>query len=413
MPVTDTLQKIRDYASSLSGEDRKNFISKFNSIKDDDAKIEKLAARISSISKPAPQFSSIAEANAAMNQARREQAAAEYGASGVVPYLRAMDKTAELAAPMLLGGGSAMQAGRVLGQGLSGVLKSGAIGGAVSGAATPAETLQQRASNVALQSAAGAGLGAVGAGAAKVVRGLGDAIRMLPTRISGYRGTDRSADFASKIREAYVGVKADAVKKFGAGLDDLVKANPDKKINLFDEGDIGSILTDPNLPSEASNVFKRTPILRDILSGKRGPDVTVTEAQEIINYIGAKVPRTIKANTMDIPELVSELRAAQASKFPEMSKLREEYARVANPYRDLKSQMRFNNILKSIDQNFGGSEGMKSLRVLFKDNPELLRKMGGYKKAETLLKGAAVAGAYAVGKTALDAVSGSIGMANK
>ncbi len=43
------LQAIRDYASSLQGDDRQNFIDKFNSIKEDDTKVATLASRISEI----------------------------------------------------------------------------------------------------------------------------------------------------------------------------------------------------------------------------------------------------------------------------------------------------------------------------------------------------------------------------
>lgn len=47
--MSANLQAIRDYASSLQGDDRKSFIDKFNSIKNDESKVSILSDRISSI----------------------------------------------------------------------------------------------------------------------------------------------------------------------------------------------------------------------------------------------------------------------------------------------------------------------------------------------------------------------------
>ena len=48
--MPNDLQSIRDYAASLQGDERKSFIDKFNSIKNDDSKIGILAGRISKLS---------------------------------------------------------------------------------------------------------------------------------------------------------------------------------------------------------------------------------------------------------------------------------------------------------------------------------------------------------------------------
>lgn len=63
--MPDNLQAIRDYASSLQGDERKAFIDKFNSIKDDDTKVNTLVSRISGLNKdvssqPEPQSNGIA-----------------------------------------------------------------------------------------------------------------------------------------------------------------------------------------------------------------------------------------------------------------------------------------------------------------------------------------------------------------
>lgn len=54
--MANELQAIRDYASSLQGEDRQNFINKFNSIKNDPVKISTLASRIGGASQPQQQM---------------------------------------------------------------------------------------------------------------------------------------------------------------------------------------------------------------------------------------------------------------------------------------------------------------------------------------------------------------------
>lgn len=88
--ANNTLENIRNYAASLQGEERQAFIDKFNSIKDDDSKVEILGSRISSLlgnDTPKPQFSTIQEAAAAMQQARQGQQAAESNVNNLDPLI--------------------------------------------------------------------------------------------------------------------------------------------------------------------------------------------------------------------------------------------------------------------------------------------------------------------------------------
>lgn len=55
MATQEQLQAIRNYAQSLNGDERANFISKFESIKGDDNKVSTLASRISSKAQPIKQ----------------------------------------------------------------------------------------------------------------------------------------------------------------------------------------------------------------------------------------------------------------------------------------------------------------------------------------------------------------------
>lgn len=345
--------------------------------------------------KQKPMFSSIAEANTAMQQANVEQNRARINASGINPYVNAMSQSAEQAMPMALGGGVGAGLLRQAGGGLLKQAMAGGAGGAVTGGLTEGD-IGQRASM--------AGLGAVTGGAiGAAVPSLSQALRQLPNRLSG----DKSAKFANELRQAFVDTKRQAVKKFGQGLDELANKNPSKEIKLFENANIQEILTDPNLSTEAKSVFNKTPILRDIVTGKRGDNVTVKEAQDIANYLQNKIPASIKSQHLDIAEMTNEVKLAQAQAFPkEMASLRSEYGRIAQPYKDLKGQFRFNSLLNSIDKNFGGAEGKTALKELFKDNPELLAKIGGYKNAGKVLSGIKWSALGLAGKAGFDKVTG-------
>lgn len=368
--------------------------------------------------KPKPQFKSVAEASAAMRQSqgdlqRAQLQASPIGLAGQVLGGAAnaitgggMSKLEDIMAQKFnaprfankqspaynVGAGAGnIAVGAVLspvGGGLPGQIAAQTLGGAYSNP-------DNRLAGAAIT---GAGTAAAGLGG-MAIKSVGDAVRSLSTRLSG----TKSAQFADKIRTAFVNVKKNAVEKFGKGLDELSSKNPNKKIDIYENTAIGDILTDPNLPSEAKVVFNKTPILKDIISGDRASKVTLKESQDIINYVQTKVPAQIKASHLDLPEFLSEMRMAQSNAFPkEMTALRNEYAKIAQPFKDVKGQMRFNQLLGSIDRGFGGAEGKQAIKELFKDNPEILKEIGGYRKAGFLIKGAlgasGLAGTYAVGK---------------
>lgn len=378
------------------------------------ADIEEVASSFA----PKRQFNTIAEAKAAMQQARQGQQIAELNASpvglagqvlgGAANAITGggMSKLEDILAKRMnvprfadkqnpaynVGAGAGnMMVGAALapvGGGLLGQIAAQTLGGAYSNP-------DNRLAGAAIS---GAGTAAVGVGG-MAIKSVGDAVRSLSTRLSG----TKSAQFADKIRTAFVNVKKNAVEKFGKGLDELSSKNPNKKIDIYENTAIGDILTDPNLPSEAKVIFNKTPILKDIISGDRASKVTLKEAQDIINYVQTKIPAQIKASHLDLPEFLSEMRIAQSNAFPkEMTTLRNEYAKIAQPFKDVKGQMRFNQLLGSIDRGFGGAEGKQAVKELFKDNPEILKEIGGYRKAGSLIKGAlwasGLSGTYAVGK---------------
>lgn len=360
------------------------------------------------VSASRPMFSSIEEAKNAMHKQAVEQIMAENNVRGFMPYLKAGTDFASNAMPIVSGVGIGNAASKLLGPGLMNTVKAGIAGGITSGAMTNVDKPSERTNNMLSQASIGAavpiGISGIGKGASsiskipKAAESFNNVMRALPIRASN----SKSAEFARDIRSAYIRKKTDIVDKWGEGLDNLVKKEPNKLISIGEDTGISDIITDPNLNNETRNIINKTPILKDIISGKRKDNVNVKEIQNIINYINDKVPSKIKSSNMDLLDLLSELRVAQSKAFPEeMSKLRSEYSKVINPFKDIKQYMRFNQTINAIDNDFGGPEGVDALNRLFKDDPDILKKIGAFKVAGKLLrrsKQAAVA--TAIGKGA-------------
>lgn len=345
--------------------------------------LEKEKAMVTS-EKRSPMFSSVAEANAAMKEANFQRNRAAIAASGVNPYVDALMKSGQQASSLAVGGGVGYKLSQLAGQGILKQALAGAAGGATSGALQPALSTGEQLSNTAKGGVFGAALGGGLQLAGKGIQSFGQILRKLPSRLNDKKG----AEFANKVSQAFINTKSKAVKKFGSGLDELTIKDPNKKVNLFENNNIQNIVTDPDLTAEAASVFKKTPILRDIIEGSRSPEITAKEAQDIVNYLQFKVPQSIKSQHLDIIDMINEVKLSQANAFPkEMASLRSEYARIAEPFKSLKSKMKLESVLNSIDAGFGGAVQRTQLKELFKDNPELLKEIGGYKAAGNLLKG--------------------------
>ena len=227
--------------------------------------------------------------------------------------------------------------------------------------------------------------------------------------------TKKGSEFSGQIRKEFVQTKARAVEQFGKQLDDLVKADPEKTIslqNLVD--DISTNMDD--MAVETKNILRKVPHLRDMLKGSKQADsLNVKEAQEIINYLNTKIPKEVRSNNIDILEIISDVKAAQSEAFPsQMAQARSSYAKIIEPYNQIKGQFRFNKILKAIENNFGGAEGKEAVKSLLPES--IIKEMGGYKTAFETLKhlrqlapwiGAGLAGSagYVAGRTAQHAVN--------
>jgi hypothetical protein len=193
--------------------------------------------------------------------------------------------------------------------------------------------------------------------------------------------TNKSADFAQKVRGEFVLAHKNQVDKFGAEITKLAKSNPNKLVDISDF--VNEIQTDPGLPRDAMNVFKRTPKLDRILkNNKLTNEVNLKDVQEMINYLNTKVPKDIKSTNLDVLDAISTLKGKQLDAFPEMEGIRADYAKFIQPYKNLKTKFKYNQILKAIENKFGGAEGMADMEKIL---PKALQKeMRNYRAGQKL-----------------------------
>ena len=181
----------------------------------------------------------------------------------------------------------------------------------------------------------------------------------------------------TKLRDRFFKVKKDAVDTFGNTLDDLVAQQPNNTIDLRDEA-LELINNFDDLEPATKAVLRKVPRLNNVIKNSDKIDdlanVTVKDAQEIANQINAS-----KSKTGEVIDLVSDIKARQLDAFPEMSKVREEYAKIAGPFNNIKNQLKFNRLEKAVAGNFGGIEGRKAVEELL--GPKTIKKLGGLKKA--------------------------------
>jgi len=262
------------------------------------------------------------------------------------------------------------------------------------------EDLKQQA----LQSVAGAAAGTAFRGAQKAFNTIIPAIKKIPTVLS----PEKATKFAEDLRMKFVDLKKNAVSSFGKKLDKLVKNN-NGAMHPIDDVVNGIRNNADDISPEAMNVFRKTPILKDMIAGNGSSfPVSVKDSQSIINYLNTKVPAKVRFNNLDLIEAIDDLRASQLDAFPEMAKIRASYAKTIDPYNKLKPYFKWNKTLSSVESGFGGSEGMAALRKsglpasALKDIEAFknAKKVLGAAKVAALVGGVAATGKYTLGKMA-------------
>jgi hypothetical protein len=226
-------------------------------------------------------------------------------------------------------------------------------------------------------------------GASKLIKPItnlsqkaGKIISSFPKAIQYKQG----ADFAVKIRSEFSKAHSTKVKEFGAEIDRLTQQNPNRQVSL--SGVVDELRTDwNNLSNETKNIFKKTPYLKDMVKEKNPitPDINLSKSQEIINHINTKIPSNIKSNNLDVIDAVNDIRGAQLDAFPEMEQVRSSYREFIQPYKNVKSYFKFNRLLDSIKNKFGGPEGLDAVSKVLPKN--VINEMGGYRTAARIIEG--------------------------
>ena len=215
-----------------------------------------------------------------------------------------------------------------------------------------------------------------------------------------------TADLAHRTRTAFSEAKQNAVKSFGDDIDNLAQSNSDRTISLREQ--VEAINLDPDMAPEAKAIFRRTPFLRDMINDPNLADnVTLKQVQEISNYINAKVPKTVKANHLDILDTLNDIRAKQLDAFPEMGEVRAKYGAFKESYNTIKNDIKARNILKSIETNFKDPVGKEAARGIMKTfDSKLLNDLENYKRSVVMLKIGGILGKGALGAAGVGAVAG-------
>jgi hypothetical protein len=236
---------------------------------------------------------------------------------------------------------------------------------------------------------AGAGVGMAGLGAwglmkSGIPQGIGGGISKLssgilnmPKVINHQKGTN----FAEEIRSSFIKSHTDVVNKFGADIDKLSVKYPQAKVNLSEL--VSDLQTNPDISKQTLNILKKVPKLKDILKNpKYASNVSLRDAQDIVNHLQTKIPKNIRANNFDLLDTINTIKGQQLEAFPEMAGARAEYAKFIEPYKNVKQYFRFNKLLESVKNKFGGAEGQAAVEKIFPK--EVIKKLGGYRAAAKL-----------------------------
>jgi len=241
------------------------------------------------------------------------------------------------------------------------------------------------------------GLGAVGLGGLAlgksgipqaISRGIGNVASGV-TNLPKVVNVNKGADFAQQIRGAFVQAHTDTINQFGSQLTELANKNPTKTVSLVDVVD--DIVNNWNdLTPSTKSAIKNTPTLNKLIKVEKGiaklsgnpSKVSLKATQDIINHLNTKVPANIRANNLDLLDTINNIKGSQLDAFPEMAKVRGEYAKFIEPYKQIKNYFKFNKLLDAIKNKFGGAEGQVAAEKILPKS--VIKKMKGYRSAAKL-----------------------------
>jgi len=233
----------------------------------------------------------------------------------------------------------------------------------------------------AIGTAALAGLGLAKTGIPqKVIKGV-DTVGRGIANLDKVTNIKKGANFAESIRASFVQAHSDRVATFGNQIEQLSSKYPNNPVSL--QSAVEEINANwKELSPEVKTVFKKTPYLKNMVGDKikiPNTSLSLNKSQEIINYMNTKIPKNIRYNNLEVVDTLNNIRGAQLEAVPEMEGVRAEYKKFIEPYNQVKSKFKFNSLLDSIKNKFGGAEGQVAVEKVMPK--EVVKRMGSYKVA--------------------------------
>lgn len=361
---------------------------------------------------PKRQFNTIAEAQAAMQEARVNQRNAEMDASGIMPYITQPPKmmpdatnfnnTVNAIIPSLLGGGmvgNTILKGGAAAAGLGRQIAAGMAGGGAGGAIAPADNMQQRGVN--------AGFGALAGGAIPMAAAI---INKFPKIIN--LGGRKTGQKVAELSDKGIDKVGDYLsKKYDVMFDKLRTVNgtrkPDSIITAID--DVGNQFPGQDM-GKLSAIKTRLMKIQ-----KSGKELTGEELHNLKQEVRTLIPKSVWKGS-------SEADAMQAAKKNIYFKVNEElgalggdeYKALGKEFKQFKDAEALTRKLLYQDNVVSNQNLMRQIDVpkeralnLINDKlpkeDQFLEALQAYRRGQTLKKYAGLGGIGATGIAAAGA----------
>jgi len=216
-------------------------------------------------------------------------------------------------------------------------------------------------------------------------------------------------EFAQEVRGDYFKQRTMAGKAFEESIENLSKANPDRKVNLRPaieslgiEVEEGGQLTSksPKLLADIKSALSKSKnkvldtVLRDPVAAE---NLTLEQAQQVKNSINkipsfaAKQKQGKFAQFTDtdgsLIEFIGDIRDAQLSAFPEFADTLDNYRQVMSRFTALKPKFKEGRLINNLFKGFGDPEIEKMAgELLSKDVYGKIKAVRGVKTAQKIAK---------------------------
>ena len=204
--------------------------------------------------------------------------------------------------------------------------------------------------------------------------------------------------FLDDVRSAFYDAKSKAVDKYGEGLENLAKDNPDKVVSLRPVVD--QLNAEMAYEPKLRNAINRVPYLKQIFDKPELADgVGIQEAQKLVNDLQSRVSsgklKGVGVRPDDIPLLdaIHDIKGQMLEAFPDIKNLRKDYGELINNFNIVRNKLKPGNLQKAVKENFGDIEIENAAKKVLDGSPEIISRMKNY----NLLRKFGVAATSAVG----------------